>query len=188
MGKRRSAPRKGKRTVVETETRDAGAPAFSDESGAWARLAPFLAFFVLAALYIATLNPSVAGGDSGELTAAALTGGVPHPSGYPLFALLARFFAALPLGHSPVWRVNLLSAVSMAAAGGLVCAMVQSWTRNAAAGLTAAALFDTNSLVWSNATSAEVFGLNAMFVALVLYLWLRVERSLSRLDVMALLF
>jgi hypothetical protein len=145
-----------------------------------------VAFLFLAALYIATLNPSVAGGDSGELAAAAITGGVPHPSGYPLFALLARFFAALPLGHSPVWRVNLLSAVSMAAAGGLACAVVHSWTRNAAAGLVAAALFGTSPVVWSNATSAEVFGLNAMFVALGFALWSRVERTLSRRDVFAL--
>jgi hypothetical protein len=142
----------------------------------------------LAVLYIATLHPSVAGGDSGELTAAALTGGVPHPPGYPLFALLARLFAALPLGHTPAWRVNLLSALSMAAAGGLACAVVQSWTRYAVAGLLAAALFGTNPMVWSHATGAEVFGLNAMFVALAFHLWSRVERSLSRRDVLALLF
>ena len=160
-------------------------PTSQDEP--WARLAPFVAFLFLLALYIATLTPSVAGGDSGELTAAALTGGVPHPSGYPLFALLARLFAALPLGPSPVWRVNLLSAVSMAAAGGLACAVVQSWTRNPAAGLVAAALFGTSPVVWSNATSAEVFGLNAMFVALGFFLWSRVERTLSRRDVFALL-
>lgn len=152
------------------------------------RFAPFLAFLILFALYIATLTPSVAGGDSGELTAAALTGGVPHPSGYPLFALLARFFAALPLGHSPVWRVNLLSAVSTAAAGGLLCAVVVSWTSNAAAGLMAAALFGTSPVVWSNATSAEVFGLNALFVVLAFYYWSRVEHKLSRNAVFALLF
>ena len=186
MGRRRSEPRKGKRAAADG-VNDV-IPAAADESAAWARLAPFLAFLVLAALYIATLNPSVAGGDSGELTAAALTGGVPHPSGYPLFALLARFFGALPLGHSPAWRVNLLSAVSTAAAGGLACAVVQSWTRNPAAGLMAAALFGTSPVVWSNATCAEVFGLNAMFVALGLYLWSRVERTLSRRDVFALLF
>jgi hypothetical protein len=186
MGKHRSAPRKDTRAAAEGA--NGVDTAASDEPTAWARLAPFLAALFLAALYIATLNPSVAGGDSGELTAAALTGGVPHPSGYPLFALLARFFAALPLGHSPAWRVNLLSALSMAAAGGLVCAVLQSWTRSAAAGLMAAALFGTNSLVWSHATSAEVFGLNAMFVALVLTLWLRVERTLSRRAVFALLF
>jgi len=188
MEKGRSTLRKGKRAVGESVYDDPSLRAFSDEPRAGARLAPFLAFLLLLALYLATLCPSVGGGDSGELTAAALTGGVPHPSGYPLFALLARFFAALPLGHSPAWRVNLLSAVPMAAAAGLVCAVVQSWTRNPAAGLLAAALFGTNQLVWSHATSAEVFGLNAMLVALAFLLWLRVERTLSRREVFALLF
>jgi hypothetical protein len=181
MRKQRSEPTKDERCA-------AAFLAASDEGSAWIRLAPFLASFFLAALYIATLHLTVAGGDSGELTAAALTGGVPHPSGYPLFALLARFFAALPLGHSPAWRVNLLSAVSMAAAGGLVCAVVQSWTRNTTAGLAAAGLFGTNPLVWSQATGAEVFGLNAMLVALAIQLWLRVERDPSRRRVYALVF
>jgi hypothetical protein len=182
MAKRRSGPQKKGNQPAAVSS-----PAAVDPATAWDRLAPFLAFLVLAALYVATLRPSIAGGDSGELTAAALTGGVPHPSGYPLFALLARLFAGLPLGHSPAWRVNLLSAVSTAAAGGLACAVVQSWTRNTAAGLLAAALFGTSPLAWSHATSAEVFGLNAMFVALAFYLWLRVERSLARRDVFALL-
>jgi len=183
MRRRKLAPKLGTRAAAEGPN-----SAVADESAAWARLAPLLAFLVLAALYVATLRPSVAGGDSGELTAAALTGGVPHPSGYPVFALLARFFAALPLGHSPAWRVNLLSAMSTAAAGGLLCAAVRSWTRNAWAGLLAAALFGTDPLVWSHATSAEVFGLNAMFVALALHLWVRIERSCFRRDVIALFF
>ena len=34
-------------------------------------------------IYAITLAPSVPGGDSGELIAAAYTGGVPHPPGYP---------------------------------------------------------------------------------------------------------
>ncbi len=181
MGKRSSAAKKGNQPAAVSSS------AALDPATAWDRLAPFLAFFLLAALYIVTLRPSIAGGDSGELTAAALTGGVPHPSGYPLFALLARLFAALPLGHSPAWRVNLLSAVATAAAGGLACAVVQSWTRNTAAGLLAAAIFGTNPLVWSHATSAEVFGLNAMFVALAFHLWMRLERSLATRDVFALL-
>ncbi|MGA2447856.1 MAG: DUF2723 domain-containing protein [Polyangiaceae bacterium] len=159
----------------------AGAPA------RWTRFAPLLASGVLLSLYVATLTPSVAGGDSGELAAAALTGGAPHPSGYPLFALLARLFGALPLGHTPIWRVNLLSAVSTAAAAGCVCAFIQAWTRSAAAGLTAAALFGTSPVVWSNATSTEVFGLNALCVALALYLWSRAERTRGLFDVCALL-
>jgi len=153
---------------------------------AW--VAPVVAFVCLLVLYVATLAPSVMGGDSGELTAAALTGGVPHPPGYPLFAMLARVFAALPLGHSPAWRVNLLSATSTAAAAALVCATVALWTRETAAGLVAAALFGTNSLVWLHATSAEVFGLNAMFAGLAFLLWLCVERTADRRFVFALCF
>jgi hypothetical protein len=178
-------------TVGGSAGERAGANPFVwDSAGAparWTRYAPLLAFVLLLSLYVATLTPSVAGGDSGELAAAALTGGVPHPSGYPLFALLARLFGALPLGHTPIWRVNLLSAVSMAAAAGLVCAFVQAWTRNAAAGWMAAALFGTSPVVWSNATSAEVFGLNALCIALALYLWLRAERTHGLFDVCALL-
>jgi len=137
-------------------------------------------------LYATTLAPTVGGGDSGELTAAAVTGGVPHPPGYPVFALLARLFAALPFGPSIAWRVNLLSAVSTAAAAGLLCATVQLWTATAAAGLLAAGLFGTDPLVWHHATTAEVFGLNAMFGALALYLWLRVELAPARRQVFAL--
>lgn len=149
-------------------------------------IAPLVAFVSLLALYVVTLAPSVVGGDCGELTASALGGGVPHPPGYPLFAVLARLFAALPLGHTPAWRVNLLSAVSTAAAGGLVCAVVLAWTRKNAAALVAAALFGTSSEVWLHATSAEVFGLNVMFVALAFLLWLGVERTRGRRFVWAL--
>jgi hypothetical protein len=140
----------------------------------------------LLALYVFTLAPTVVGGDSGELIAAAVTGGVPHPPGYPVFALLARLFAVLPFGPSIAWRVNLLSAVSAAAAAGLLCATVQLWTRRAAAGLLAAGLFGTNPLVWHYAVTTEVFGLNAMFGAVALYLWLRIERAPARPQVFAL--
>jgi hypothetical protein len=145
-------------------------------------------FAGLLALYVATLAPSITGGDSGELVTAALSGGVPHPPGYPLFAMLARAFAALPFGPSPAWRVNLLSAVSTAAAAGLLCALLELWTRNRIAALVAAILFGTNQVVWYHATSAEIFGLNAFFVALAFLLWLCVERTASRRFVFALAF
>ena len=184
MGKR-----KGSREKVSAEaTLAARFGAAQPPLGATAWLAPMLVFACLMVLYVVTLAPSVMGGDSGELTAAALTDGVPHPPGYPLFALLARLFALLPFGHSPAWRVSLLSAVSTAAATGLLCAVVQLWTRNLAAGVLAAALFGTDSVVWLNALAAEVFGLNAMFVALAFLLWLLVETSRNGRYALALAF
>jgi hypothetical protein len=186
MGKRKGPRGKPQRTSPATGTPVPDHPTPLFPAHVW--VASAVAFVGLIALYIATLAPSVLGGDSGELTTAALTGGVPHPPGYPLFALLARLFAALPLGHSPAWRVNLLSATSTATAAALACAMVSLWTRKVTAGLVAAALFGTNSVVWLHATSAEVFGLNALLVALAFLLWLCVERTQTRRFVFALCF
>jgi hypothetical protein len=186
MGKRKSPQARSRNASARVADIPAPPGENQEPAGARALVAPLVAFVGLLALYVATLAPSVMGGDSGELTTAALSGGVPHPPGYPLFAMLARLFAALPLGHSPAWRVNLLSAVSTATAAGLLCALVQSWTRNKVAGLMAAALFGTNTNVWLHATSAEVFGLNVMFVALAFHLWLRVERDPRQRRVFAL--
>jgi hypothetical protein len=132
MGKRRGQRGKPRSSAASGGRFRAGCASCAGGPHAW--VAPAVAFVCLLALYVATLAPSVMGGDSGELTASALTGGVPHPPGYPLFAMLARLFAALPLGHSPAWRVNLLSATSTAAAGAVVCATVALWTRERAAG------------------------------------------------------
>lgn len=76
---------------------------------------------VLAALvlgvYVKTLYPSVAGGDSGELVAESCHLGVSHPPGYPLFNMAVHAFALLlPWGHGDseamtvAWRANLFSA------------------------------------------------------------------------------
>jgi hypothetical protein len=176
MGKRRRGKSKGHGPATPAPAADEPPRYLLGRS--W--LAPLLAFVGLLALYVATLAPSITGGDSGELTAAALSGGVPHPPGFPLFALLARLFAALPLGHSAAWRVNLLSATSTAVAAAVLCAVVQLWTRLAAAGLLAAVLFGTNSVVWRNATAVEVFGLNAAFVAIAFFLWLSIERTAAQ--------
>jgi hypothetical protein len=189
MAKRRTrAPRAAGKDAAATGAEPGSSPEQQSLFGRGDWLAPLVTFVALLALYAVTLAPSVVGGDCGELTASALGGGVPHPPGYPLFAMLARLFAALPLGHTPAWRVNLLSAVSTAAAGGLVCAVVLAWTRKNAAALVAAALFGTSSEAWLHATSAEVFGLNVMFVALAFLLWLGVERTRGRRFVWALTF
>jgi hypothetical protein len=56
----------------------------------------------LLAIYSSTLAPGLtwanSGSDGGDLIAAAATGGVPHPTGYPLYLLLARLFQILPVG------------------------------------------------------------------------------------------
>ncbi|MBC8446777.1 MAG: DUF2723 domain-containing protein, partial [Chloroflexi bacterium] len=75
---------------------------------------PLAVFLVAAAVYGCTLARTFTwrhdGADGGDLIAAAATLGVPHPSGYPTYLLLARLFLwALPLGE-PAFRVHWLSA------------------------------------------------------------------------------
>jgi len=78
-----------------------------------------LSFVAAAALYVATLAPSVTFEDSGELISAAYTLGVPHEPGYPLWTMIAHVFTWLPVGDVAL-RVNLMSAASTAVAAALV--------------------------------------------------------------------
>ena len=70
-------------------------------------------------LYLITACPTVYFGDSGELIAAAESLGVAHPPGYPLYTLLGRLFAMLPLGGLD-FRMNLLSVVCSGLAAGVI--------------------------------------------------------------------
>jgi len=81
-----------------------------------------LSFAAAAALYLATLAPTVTFEDSGELIAAAYGLGVPHEPGYPLWTMIAHLFTRLPIGNV-AYRVNLMSALCTALAAALV-----AWT------------------------------------------------------------
>src|SRR5947209_3168354 len=88
----------GRSPGVAPGSAPAGPPAGTATGGALA--AGLAVFFGALLLYLATLAPTISwrndGGDSAELTAAAYWFGVPHPTGYPLFMLLARPLALLP--------------------------------------------------------------------------------------------
>ena len=76
---------------------------------------------VAAAAFIAylALAPGVASeGDGGELTLALALGGVPHPTGYPIYVLLGRVFCATlhAAGISYWYAANAWSAAGAALA------------------------------------------------------------------------
>ena len=142
--------------------------------GLWAALASGIA---LAAAYVSTAAPGITwanhGGDGGDLVAAVVSSGVPHPSGYPTYLLLGRLFLAWPAGD-PAYRLTLMSAATMALAGGILAALAASGSpgvnRKAVVGLVAGLSFGLAPLPWSQAVIAEVHGLNALFAALTLVL------------------
>jgi len=74
-----------------------------------------LAFFLPFAVYLKTSSPTVTFIDSGELALVCYTLGIPHPTGYPLYALLGKLVTMLPFG-SVIGRLNFLSAIFVAGA------------------------------------------------------------------------
>ena len=138
-----------------------------------------------------TLTWRNVGGDGGDLAAAVATFGVPHPSGYPTYMLLGRFFStALPWGDI-AYRLNMMSAVLSAAAAGvlyLAARLVQELTfkpdsgsprtRKAIAAVGALA-YAFAPLPWSQATITEVYALHAFFASAVLLCTLGLLHSVS---------
>ncbi len=134
------------------------------------------------ALYLGTLAPWLTwanqGADGGDLIAAAMASGVPHPSGYPTYVLLGRLAALLPAG-SIAYRFHVFSAVAAAASAGTVYASALVLLRGRAAparrllAAAAALAWAAGRTLWSQAVIAEVYALSALVVGGVLYLSLR---------------
>ena len=68
----------------------------------WLTLAAGIAVMLACGVvYLGTAARDIVVGDTPELSAAAVTLGIPHPSGYPLLMLAGHAFGALPVGPLP---------------------------------------------------------------------------------------
>ena len=115
------------------------------------------------------------GTDGAELLAAAISGGVAHPSGYPLYTWILRGLALFPI--EPAFIANLLSAVLITASGQMMFLILanqaepstSSWVVGAT-GLLAAATFQFAPLVWAHATVSEVYPLHLFLLSLLIWM------------------
>src|ERR1051325_7925000 len=82
-------------------------------------LAAAIVSVVVLILYLLTLAPNTAMWDTSEYIAAAYTLGLPHPPGNPLFVLIGRVFAILPIAKSVAVRINILAAICSAVSAGM---------------------------------------------------------------------
>src|SRR5438876_176050 len=80
-------------------------------------------------LYVVTLAPTTQFWDASEYIAAAHSLGIPHPPGNPFFVIVAHVWGLLPLGADYARRINLLAAVTSAAAAGLWFLIGERWLR-----------------------------------------------------------
>lgn len=137
---------------------------------------PWFLFLGVLSIYITTMAPVVYLGDSGEFTAAAFSLGIPHNSGYPLYAILGKLFCMIPVGNVG-FRMNLMSAVFSSLTVVLVFDAVFRFTASRLCAFAAAAYLAFTPLFWSQTVSAEVYPLHLFFVALMIRLLWQWEKS-----------
>jgi hypothetical protein len=154
-------------------------------------------FIISLTLYISTLAPTVVTifDDSLEFQLVVYQLGIAHPTGYPLYTLLGKLFTYIPVGNV-AYRANLMSAVFGAATVALTYLLIlqmflASKTSSTAietaqnsvsspddtpiwpahlGGVIGALLLAVGLVFWQQATIAEVYTLNAFFVAALLLL------------------
>lgn len=111
--------------------------------------------------------------------------GIAHPTGYPLYTLLAGLWThLLPIG---TWagRVNLFSSLAAAVTVGLIAQLASrlTTTRDGApnlwAGAAAALVFGLAPIWGSQAILAEVYALHNLFVAAILLTAVGINRTLD---------
>ena len=125
------------------------------------------------ALYVRTLYPGLLPGDSGEFQALAYLLSDSHPTGYPVYLLLARLAVFLPM-QDVAYRVNLFSALMAALSVALVYLTGRVLSGSRWAGLLGAAALAVSGSFWSQAVIAEVYTPAAAFLAgltFLLALW-----------------
>ena len=87
-------------------------------------LALIITFAVIWTVYFLTLAPEQTLEDSGELCTGSFYAGIPHPPGYPFWAIYSWLWTKLLLVGNVAWRVEVGEATAAALACGLVAFMV----------------------------------------------------------------
>lgn len=149
------------------------------------RWTALLCFLIALLTYWTTVMPNIGLNDDGEMATAALHFGVMHPSGYPLWTILAGLWSHLiPFGNGS-WKINLFSGLCTAVAAGvfsLISLNATRWLGVAKRPATILSIAATLTFVWvtpiwSHAVVGK--GLYALHVCLMMillmltYVWIR---------------
>jgi hypothetical protein len=111
----------------------------------------------------------VVDGDNAEFSTLGSLGGVPHPTGYPLFMIWLRLMQWLP-GANAAHTAALATAILGAASIMILHAACRAWGATPAAATLACAIFAAAPVVVELNTEAEVFALNNLVAATILWL------------------
>lgn len=132
-------------------------------------LLAFLCFAGGFVLYLRTLTPGLLPGDSGEFQTLAYLLGHTHPTGYPVYLVLAKMATFLPIGDV-AYRVNLFSAIMGALTVAMVYLAGRLLVNYRILAFVGVAIFTLSPTFWSQAVIAEIYTAGAAFLAIILFL------------------
>jgi hypothetical protein len=128
-------------------------------------------------MYVRTLYPGlITRGDSPKFQYLGSVLGTAHSPGYPLYVLVSFCFSKLPIG-SMAYRMNLLSAVCAAAAVALTYTVMVRLRSHRIVAVSTALGLGFSRYFWTRALAAEVYGLAAALIALVILMAVRWAES-----------
>ncbi len=149
---------------------------------------------ILLCVYLYTIAPTVSLWDCGEFIACSHILGIPHPPGTPFYVLLGRIFDILFPFKEVAKRVNFLSVISTALAGGfLYLIMLKIFSRfeeNRGKELPVAvnllAVFSAIGAgfcfsIWDSAVEAEVYATSLLILLLGLWIILKWDDNRGKL-------
>ena len=140
------------------------------------KLKNLLIFFYITAVFLILLycsSPSVNSGDSGEFITTAITLGIAHSPGYPLYSLLGKFFSVLlPFGNF-AYKINIFNVFLTI----VLCIFIVIWSiKNYKDYIKVwCSILTISSLIFSesffrNTVQTEVFVLNSLSAVGILFL------------------
>ncbi len=153
-------------------------------------------------VYLTTMCRSVGFTDSGELAAVVCMLGIAHPTGYPLFTILGRSWAMIPLRVEEIMRLNLFSALLTAVAVGIFFKTMLALRRAiilfqpryrkrketndhrfTLASAIASLALGFSTTFWSQSTTFEVYALHLVLILLATWTYISgLEEQLTHRD------
>ncbi len=129
------------------------------------------------------------GNDGGDFLSAILTGGIPHPTGYPTYTILGILFQKIPLGD-PYFRAAMLSWLPAAISAGLLALLIKQVLSEKSSSISTITALITGLVwgwmpfLWSQAVIVEVHGLQSLFLVITLWwIWILVNEQQRKVKI-----
>lgn len=129
---------------------------------------PLLIAVAFVGIYAMYAAQGIYPGDAGDIVTAAVTAGVPHPPGFPLYTFIGHIVSSAPFG-TPAWRMAWLSVLPHAVTLAFVYLITLRLAKSRIAALFSVLLLGGNYLFFLYSTTPEVFALLDMFVAILIF-------------------